>query len=114
MCKNKRFNKWCKSRRIRKTDIGIKGVLLTGEAKFKWIDEILGLFYFCKIVFRPYELRSLDIGNYIKNYSTFVEYSLGHTSFARLAIGNYIKKAHSAFAKWALGHLRLELRTKGL
>lgn len=91
-----------------------KRVLLTGEAKFKWIDEILGLFYFCKIVFRPYELRSLDIGNYIKNYSTFVEYSLGHTSFARLAIGNYIKKAHSAFAKWALGHLRLELRTKGL
>ena len=43
-----------------------KGVLLTGESKFKWIDEILELFYFCKIVFRPYELRSLDIGNYIK------------------------------------------------
>ena len=43
-----------------------KGVLLTGESKFKWIDEILELFYFCKIVFRPYELRLLDIGNYIK------------------------------------------------
>ena len=34
---------------------------------------------------------------------------LGHTSHPRrLAIGNYINKAHSAFAKWALGHLRLE------
>ena len=54
MCKITRYIKWCKSRRIRKTDIGIKGDLLTGDAKFKWIDEILGLFSFRKIVFEPY------------------------------------------------------------
>ena len=39
---------------------------------------------------------------------------IAYVTSCRLAIGNYINKAHSAFAKWALGHLRFELRTKGL
>ena len=48
-------------------------------------------------------------GSALRIVSQFVTKLLGHTNFVRLSIGNYIKKAHSAFAKWALGHLRLEL-----
>ncbi len=49
-------------------------------------------------------------GSDLRIISHFVTKLLGHTSHShRLAIGNYIKKAHSAFAEWTLGHLRLEL-----